>query len=80
MLRTLLYLKKIGNIIAHPYIERNVEAEFNKISRNIKKVEDLLEKKSNIINNHSINNNSLVDIFLKNDIKEILYKVKDDIV
>ena len=73
VLGALLYFRKIGNIIAHPNIESKIDIEIKKLQLN-------LEEKLNIKIKTSKDNNSLIDMSLKNEIQEILNKVKDNIV
>ena len=70
-LASLLYLRKIGNIAAHPNIERKYPIKINDISQEIKKIRDLLGLNSNI------SSNSLIDDTLIEEVKISLHKIKD---
>ena len=53
-------------IIAHPNVERNIDAEFNKISKYIK-VEDLLEKKLLKLKDFDIGKNMRFESLIKEE-------------
>ena len=56
-------------IIAHPNVERNIDAEFNKISKYIQKVEDLLEKKLLKIKGFDIEQNIRLESIIKIEVE-----------
>ena len=56
-------------IIAHPNVERNIDAEFNKISKYIQKVEDLLEKKLLKIKGFDIEQNIRLECIIKIEVE-----------
>ena len=78
VLGALLYLKKIGNIAAHPNIESSIDSEIVEISKNIKQAKELINQNEILINNDD--NISLIDSKLKKTVKEVLNKLKDEIV
>ena len=55
-------------IIAHPNVERNIDAEFNKISKYIK-VEDLLEKKLLKLKGFDIEQNIRLESIIKIEVE-----------
>ena len=71
-LASLLYLRNIGNITAHPNIESKTPIKINDVSIQLKKIRDLLGLDSNI------SNNSLIDKELIEDVKTSLHKIKDE--
>ena len=56
-------------IIAHPNVERNIDAEFNKISKYIQKVEDLLEKKLLKLKGFDIEQNIRLESIIKIEVE-----------
>ena len=78
ILGALFYLKRSGNIVAHPNIESEIGAEINEISKKVKTIKDLIESNI-IISNNPNDKTTLIDITLKKEVKEILYKFEDEI-
>ena len=78
VLASLLYLKKIGNIVAHPNIESSFNYDISKVSENIKKVQKSITKNKIIISDID-NNNSLINLDLKKSVKDELNLFKDEI-
>ena len=58
-------------IIAHPNVERNIDAEFNKISKYIQKVEDLLEKKLLKLKGFDIEQNIRLESLIKEETEKL---------
>ena len=56
-------------IIAHPNVERNIDTEFNKISKYIQKVEDLLEKKLLKLKGFDIEQNIRLESIIKIEVE-----------
>ena len=56
-------------IIAHPNVERNIDTEFNKISKYIQKVEDLLEKKLLKLKGFDIEQNIRLERIIKIEVE-----------
>ena len=77
VLVTLLYLKKIGNSVAHPNIESNTEGEINNITKEVKEIKNLIEQNGKI--NEPKDENILIDESLINDIKVSLNNVENEI-
>ena len=78
VLGVLLYLKKIGNIAAHPNIESNIDTEINELSNQIKGIKELIEPNRNSKDNFS-NGNLLIDLSLKNMVKAGLINLENEI-
>ena len=77
----LLYLKKIGNTDAHPNIDNDRNIELNDIKKKISNINKFLSliNNSNNLTLPSIDTNILINDSIKNEIKETLHKIADDI-
>ena len=78
VLGTLLYIKKIGNISAHPNIESKIDVEINEISKKVITIKELFDNNL-VLSSDIVNENCLIDISLKNEIKEMLNKLEEEI-
>ena len=69
VLGSLLYLKKLGNFVAHPNIKSEIEAEINDFTRNMKMLKNLVETNPQA-KNTSEYGNGIINSNLKTEIKK----------
>ena len=78
VLGALLYIIKRDNILSHQIIESNIDAKINEISKNVSRIEELFGNNWVLSCNIS-KDDSLIDITLKNEVKETLNKLEEEI-
>ncbi len=78
VLGALLYIKKRDNILSHQIIESNIDAKINEISKNLSRIKELFDNNW-VLSCNTSKDDSLIDITLKNEVKETLNKLEEEI-